>query len=425
VSIFNVVAVFITLVALAAWVNYRYIKLPSTIGLMLIGLALSLGLIGLSAIGVDIRTPAEKLLGSINFGETLMRGMLSFLLFAGALRINFQDLKQEKFSITSLATVGVAASTFLVGTALYYALKVVEMPLAYGYCLVFGALISPTDPVAVLAILRTVHAPKNLATRIAGESLFNDGVGVVVFTVLLGIVTHGGSVEAGHVILLFAREALGAIVFGLVIGYFAFILLREVDNYTVEILLTLALVSGGYALASELGVSGPIAIVVAGLLIGNHGRWHAMSEETRVNLDMFWELIDEFLNAVLFVWIGLEILIVPFTWTHLIVGLIAIPVALGSRFISVFGVINVLRFKREFTRHAVKVLTWGGLRGGLAIAMALSITRSDARDLIVAITYVVVVFSILVQGLTIKRVVKDLVPDQGAAVGHEESTDIQ
>ncbi len=406
---FTIVAIFITVVALASYVNYRFIKLPSTIGLMVIGLTMSLGIIALSKLGVATDDLAVRFLGRIDFGETLMKGMLSFLLFAGALKVNLNDLAKQKLVISTLATGGVIATTFMVGSALYFVLQLFEAGLPYAYCLVFGALIAPTDPVAVLAILKSVKVPKSLETKIAGESLFNDGVGVVVFTVMVGIATTtGGEASSiGHIVVLFAKEAVGGVIFGAGIGWFAYLLLRNVDDYTVEVLLTLGLVSGGYSLASALHTSGPIAIVVAGLLIGNYGRRLAMSEVTRDHLDKFWELVDEILNAVLFVWIGMEILVLAFTTNYLLIGLIAIPLTLFARFLSVWSVIGVLRrFKQQFSDNVILILTWGGLRGGISIALALSLAAGEARDLIVSITYVVVVFSILVQGLTIKRLVK-------------------
>lgn len=408
-SIFSVIAVLLTIVAIASYINHRYIKLPSTVGLMVIALGLSLGLIGLGAVGVDIETPAQEFLGQIDFGEALMKGMLSFLLFAGALKININDLAKQKYIIGTLATGGVIASTFIIGTAIYLATSLLDLTLPYIYCLVFGALISPTDPVAVLSILKSVDAPKTLKTKIAGESLFNDGIGVVVFTLLVGIAVGGSghsSTTIGSVIVLFAQEAIGGVAFGLVIGWVAYRLIKDVDNYTVEVLITLALVTGGYALAHSVHTSGPIAIVVAGLLIGNHGRAFGMSETTRDHLDKFWELIDEILNAVLFVLIGLEILILAFTWDYLVLGLIAIPVVLGARFASVWSAINLLKFRREFSHNATTILTWGGLRGGISIALALSLAPGATKDMIVSITYVVVVFSILVQGLTISKLVK-------------------
>lgn len=404
-TIFNIFAIFITVAALAAFVNYRYVKLPSTIGLMLIGLLMSLTVLGLSFIGFDIRDSVAPILGKIDFSEALMKGMLSFLLFAGALKINLNDLAKQKFVIATLATVGVLATTLIVGTVIYYVLRLLGPNLPFIYCLIFGALIAPTDPVAVLSILKSVKTPKTLETKIAGESLFNDGVGIVFFTVLVGIAAGGGEVSFGNVALLFVEEAIGGALFGIAIGYIAYRLLRQVDDHNVEVLITLGLVCGGYALASFLHMSGPIAIVVAGLLIGNYGRHLAMTENTRIHLDNFWELIDEILNAILFVWIGLEILVLSFTLDYLIAGLIAIPVTLMARFISVWSTINILKFRREFSRNATLILTWGGLRGGISIAMALSLAGGEPRSLIVSITYVVVVFSILVQGLTLKRVI--------------------
>ncbi|RKX17689.1 MAG: sodium:proton antiporter [Candidatus Zixiibacteriota bacterium] len=402
---FKFAAIFICIAAVASYINYRYIKLPSTIGLMIVGLIMSLVLIGLGTLGMDIEGPISELLGKMDFGETLMKGMLSFLLFAGALKINLNDLAEQKFIIGILATAGVVTTAFIVGTVLYFILPLFDLPISYIYCLIFGALISPTDPVAVLGIMKTVRVPKSLETKIAGESLFNDGLGVVVFIVLVGIAVGEGTTTVGTVVGLFLIEAVGGIVFGLIIGYLAFRMLKNVDDHTVEILLTLALVSGGYALATYIHTSGPIAIVVAGLLIGNYGRRLAMSENTRDRLDKFWELIDEILNAVLFVWIGLEILILTFNPNYLVIGLIAIPLTLLARFISVATAVNLLKFRRQFSNNAVKILTWGGLRGGICIALALSLPPSSARDLIVSITYVVVIFSILVQGLTIKRVI--------------------
>ncbi len=406
-SVFGIIAILTTTVALASYINHRYIKLPTAVGLMVIALGLSLGLVGLSALGVDMQASAEEYLAKIQFDETLMKGMLSFLLFAGALKINLEDLAKQKFIIGSLATGGVIASTFIVGTSIYIALSLFDLNLPYVYCLVFGALISPTDPVAVLSILRSVKAPKTLETKIAGESLFNDGVGVVVFTVLIGMAARGESASLLHIAALFAQEAIGGAVFGLVIGWIAYRLIKNVDNYTVEVLMTLALVTGGYALAFSIHTSGPIAIVVAGLFIGNRGRRFAMSETTRDHLDKFWELIDEILNAMLFVLIGLEILVLAFTWNYLVIGLIAVPIVIGSRFISVWSAINLLKFRREFSRNATAILTWGGLRGGISVALALSLTAGPTRDLIVSMTYVVVVFSILVQGLTINRLIRD------------------
>ncbi|MFQ5702002.1 MAG: cation:proton antiporter, partial [Acidobacteriota bacterium] len=348
---------------------------------------------------------AGSLLGQVDFNALVMQGMLSFLLFAGALHVDLGELLERKWQILSLATVGVILSTLLIGTLVHQLLPWLGLAITWGEALLFGALISPTDPIAVLGILRGARAPRNLQSIIVGESLFNDGVGVVVFTLLLGFAGKGHLpvIEAGE---LFLGEAAGGAVYGLLLGYVAFRLLRSVDNYLVEILITLALVAGGYALAAALHTSGPIAMVVAGLFIGNHGRVFAMSETTRQHLDPFWELIDEILNAVLFVLIGLELLVLDLHALFLAAGLVAILAVLASRFSTVAVMVSILRRFRRFGPHAVRLLTWAGVRGGISIALALSLPASPARPLIILMTYIVVVFSILVQGLTIGKAIR-------------------
>jgi len=403
----NLAAILVTLAALFGYINHRYIRLPTTIGLMVIALAMSLSLILLGFHGwSDIENHAKLILSSIDFNQTLMHGMLSFLLFAGALHVELDDLSSQKWVVAILATVGVTLSTFLVGTAAWYLLHWLNVQLPYVYCLLFGALISPTDPIAVMGIIKTVGAPKSLETKIAGESLFNDGVAVVIFLVLLSIATSENEITPGFVGLLFVEEAIGGILFGLVTGYITYRLLKNVNNYQVEILLTLALVMGGYALATAIHVSGPLAMVVAGLLIGNHGRQFAMSEYTREHLDTFWELVDEILNAVLFVLIGLEILVLTFIDDHLFASILMIPIVILARMISVGLPIGFMRYKRSFSPHVVKILTWGGIRGGISVALALSLPAGPERELILSLTYVVVIFSIIVQGLTIGRLVR-------------------
>jgi len=403
----DIAAVLITLTALFSYINFRFIKLPAAIGIMLVSLCASLLVVILGKLGFgNITQYSQNLLDSIDFNTTLMQGMLSFLLFAGALHINLNDLAKQKWIIGGLATFGVILSTFIIGTATWYLLQVLGIELSYIYCLIFGSLISPTDPIAVLGILKTAGAPKSLETKIAGESLFNDGIGVVVFIVLLGIATSGHEIQAGHIAMLFLEEAIGGIVYGLIIGAIAYWMLKSVDNYQVEILITLALVMGGYALATVIHTSGPIAVVVAGLLIGNHGRLFAMSDKTREHLDTFWELIDEILNAVLFVLIGLEVLVLTFGSGYLLSALILIPVVLLSRFICVGIPVSLLKLRREFSPGAIKIMTWGGLRGGISVALALSLPSGTERDIILTITYVIVVFSILVQGLTIGKLIK-------------------
>lgn len=403
-SFFEIISLLLCLAAAFAYINYKYIKLPTTIGIMLLSLVFSLVLLIFGEFGFSLDDQAAELVKSIDFNEALLHGMLSFLLFAGALHVNINDLREQKWVIGTLATVGVISSTFIIGTVMYYILQWLGIPVAYIYCLVFGSLISPTDPIAVMGILKIVGAPKTLETKIAGESLFNDGVGVVVFLVLLGIATGGDEMTATNVVKLFSVEALGGVFFGLGLGFLGFFMLRGVDNYQVEALITLALVSGGYAFAESIHVSAPIAIVVAGLFIGNQGRTLAMSDNTRERLDDFWELIDEILNAILFLLIGVELLILTFTNQFMLAGLIAIPVVLLARFVCVGVPIKIMRNFRTFSPYATTILTWGGLRGGISVALALSIPDVPAREPLLVITYFVVVFSILVQGLTIKKV---------------------
>jgi CPA1 family monovalent cation:H+ antiporter len=407
-TIFQIAALLLSITAGFSYVNFRFFRLPTTIGVMLIALLASVVVIAAAHLGLagGVQEHVSRVLERIDFDDTLLQGMLSFMLFAGALHVNLNDLAEQKLVVTVLATAGVVVSTFVVGTLVYLVLGALGFGLTYPLCLLFGALISPTDPIAVLAILKTAHVPKSVEIRIAGESLFNDGVGVVVFLVLFEIASSGHAVTVGHVASLFLGEAVGGALFGLVAGWLFFLLLRSVDNYQVEVLLTLALVSGGYALASALHVSGPIAIVVAGLFIGNHGRRFAMSDRTRDHLDKFWELVDEILNAVLFVLIGFEMLALNFSRSLLIAGVIAVPVVLFARWISVAVPVFALRRRCEFKRGEVTLLTWGGLRGGISVALALSLPASPERDVILAATYTVVVASIAVQGLTIQRVVK-------------------
>ncbi len=415
-DLFNILAILITLAAVFSYINFRYIGLPVTIGVMVIALSMSLMLNLLGSFGLGLKPQAELLLRNIDFDRTLLHGMLSFLLFAGALHIDINDLIELKWSIGALATIGTVISTFLVGTLTWLVLGWFGIGLSYLYCLLFGALISPTDPIAVLSILKTAGAPKSLEMRITGESLFNDGVGIVVFLVILETATGTHGVSAGHIGLLFVQEVIGGVLFGLGIGYLAYQMLKSVDNYQVELLITLALVAGGYALADALHLSGPIAIVVAGLLIGNHGRLFGMSEKTRAHLDVFWELVDEILNAVLFVLIGLEVLVLTFTKQYLFASLVIIPLVLFARFVAIGIPVTVLRPFRAFSPGAVRIMTWGGLRGGISVALALSLPPSRERDVILAITYAVVVFSIVVQGLTLERMVKKTILEPASQV---------
>ena len=404
--LFDIIAILISLSAVFSWVNYRVLKLPTAIGLMLSALLMSL-VLQLPLFG-GLEHQAEAMLASIDFDQTLLHGMLSFLLFAGALHVNLNDLAQQRWVIGILSTVGVVGATFLIGGGVYYLFAWLAIDVPFIYCLLFGSLISPTDPIAVLGILKSAGAPKTLETKITGESLFNDGVAVVVFLVLADIATGDAEVSAASVATLFFKEAIGGLVFGLLAGSLAFFMLKRVDNYQVEVLITLALVTGGYAVAEHLHLSAPIAIVVAGLLIGNHGRSAAMSDKTREHLDTFWELVDEILNAVLFVLIGLEVLVISLRDDYLLAGALAIPLILLVRLFSVGLPITLMRPFRSFTPGVVSILTWAGLRGGISVALALSLPSGEMRDLLLTVTYVVVVFSIVVQGLSLGPLVKRL-----------------
>ncbi len=404
----DIAATCLVVTALMAYLNYRFVHLPTTIGVMVIALFLSLGIVALDASGVApvLRQYEESLLRSIDFSDVLMQGMLSLLLFAGALHVDLSELKALRWPVAALAILGTSLSTLVVGYGLWLALPWVGLSLPLLYCLLFGALISPTDPIAVAGILKSAGAPKNLELVIAGESLFNDGVGVVIFALLLGMLSSGVMPTVESALVLLAREAGGGMVFGLVLGWLIYRLLKSVDDYKIEVLLTLAAVTGGYALASHWHISGPLATVVMGLVIGNQGRALAMSDTTRHYLDTFWELVDEILNTVLFVLIGMEVLLIAFSAPLLLAGAVAIVVTLIARFVTVGLPVRALGRYFGLPGGSWRVLTWGGLRGGISVALALALPAGESRDMVLGLTYCVVVFSILVQGLTIGQVVR-------------------
>ncbi|MBI1891432.1 MAG: sodium:proton antiporter [Burkholderiales bacterium] len=403
----DTVALFLSLTAVLAYLNRKYVGLPPAIGVMGIALTLSLATIGLDALGFGaVRQYEESLLRSIDFSNLLMQGMLSLLLFAGALHVDLSELRAYRWQIGLLAVASTIASTLVIGFLLWYALSFTPVALPLSYCLIFGALISPTDPIAVMGILKSAGAPKDVELVIAGESLFNDGVGVVLFSLLMILVAKGEAPTFSHGAALLLREAGGGILLGLAIGYVSYLMLKSINSYQEEVLITLAVVVGGYALASHLHVSGPLAMVVVGLIIGNHGRAHAMSDTTRMHVDMFWELIDEILNAVLFVLIGLEVIVIAFSPGLAVSGLIAIAITLIARLATVGVPIRFLGNVFRLPRGSWKILTWGGLRGGISVALALSLPAGPHRDIVLALTYMVVVFSILGQGLTIEKLVK-------------------
>ncbi|MBZ9558337.1 MULTISPECIES: sodium:proton antiporter [unclassified Modicisalibacter] len=407
----DLVAIVITLTAVLAWFNHRFLGLPLTIGVMAIALLLSGAMNGLDALGFgDLEARAETLLGRIDFNALLMNGMLSMLLFAGALHVDLDRLRRYRWSIGFLATVGVVVSTLAIGAATYGLCRFFGLEVGWLYCLTFGALISPTDPIAVLGILREAGAPEDLELRIVGESLFNDGVAVVIFTLLVGAATGEQVLSVTQGGWLFLQEAGGGILLGLVVGGLGYALMRSIDAYRIEVLVSLAVVLGGYALALHLHASGPLAMVVAGLLVGNQARASAMSETTRRYVDGFWELVDEMLNALLFVLIGLEILVIPFSPALLWIGVALIAIVLAVRFVTVGLPVAWLRGRLGFRRGSVRILTWGGLRGGISVALALSLPDGEPRDVLLTVTYLIVLFSILVQGLSIGRVVRRVIP---------------
>jgi CPA1 family monovalent cation:H+ antiporter len=406
-DVYNALALLLVLAAAFAYLNHRFLKMPSAIGLMVLGLGVSLALVGLARLGVAPVLDLARVVGKIDFSALVMQVMLGFLLFAGSIHVDTRRLGKLRWSVGTLALLGTPLSVVLVGGAMYWLLPVLGLPTPLVYCLLFGALISPTDPVAVLSILTKANIDKDLEIKIVGESLFNDGVGVVL---LLEMAQLGPQdVTIGHALGVFAQEAIGGVALGAALGLGAAWLLRSVDNYQVEVLLTLALVAGGTALAQHLLTSGPLAMVVAGLLVGHFSRHGAMlSDESQDYVDKFWELVDEVLNALLFVLVGLEALVLPITGRIVGAGLAAIVVVLVARLLSVWLPLVLLRGSGLFTpsQHSVPVLTWGGLRGGLSVALALSLPASAPRELLVGITYVIVVFSIIGQGLTIGPLVR-------------------
>ncbi|HTL35033.1 MAG TPA: sodium:proton antiporter [Kofleriaceae bacterium] len=410
---FQTAAVIVTLTAALAYLNARFLRLPSTIGLMAIASCGSIAIVALDAAGVIDATNARALVARADLGPTLLHGMLGLLLFAGALHIDLRDLKEQRWAVGTLAVGSTILSTLLVGVATYFVLALLGTGLDLATALLFGALISPTDPIAVLATFREAGAPHDVEVQISGESLFNDGVGVVLFVVLAGV-AGGHDASAGDVATIFFREALGGAAFGLALGYVAFRLLRSIDDYSVEVLITLALVLGGYTAAETIHVSAPIAAVVAGLVIGNQGRRLAMSDVTREHVDLFWRLIDEILNAVLFLLIGLEATRLHVSHEVAIAAAVGVPLVLAARYVSVAVPLLALRPFHAFPPNTTKMLTWGGLRGGISIALALSLPAGGERDMIVVMTYAIVAWSLLVQGLTLPRVLRRLTPCRDA-----------
>lgn len=405
----EIISITIVLAALFAYINHRVIKWPPTIGIMALSLICSLLLVIFGNSSSLLSEKAIQLAQSVDFQDVLMNFMLSFLLFAGAIHIDAGKLRAERWPVLVLATLGILISTFLVGGMTWALFSLFGMPIPFIYCLLFGSLISPTDPIAVMGILKQARIPESLEVKIAGESLFNDGVAVVIFISISEIASSAdGAFSALDVSKLFLQEAVGGLVFGGILGYVGFLALKSIDDYKVEVLITLAIVMGGYTLASHLHVSGPLAMVVAGVITGNKAKHESMSDETRDYLGKFWHLVDEILNAVLFLFIGLEMLIIKLNTTVMIIGGISIIIVLISRWISVAFPVLLLRYKIKFENNAIAILTWGGLRGGISVALALSLGSKMYRDEFVLVTYIIVVFSILVQGLTIGKLAQKL-----------------
>jgi CPA1 family monovalent cation:H+ antiporter len=407
-SAFDLMAVLLVLTAVFGWLNHVVIRLPHTIGLLVMALGASLVLIGIEVALPDVALyeSLTAMLRRIDFRETVLNGMLAFLLFAGALHVDLAILRERAWTVGLIATLGVVISTAVVGIGLWWLSGILGVTIPLPWALVFGALISPTDPVAVLSTLKTIEVPKALEVDMAGESLFNDGVGVVVFTVLLALASGSGG-EGGvlHVAELFFVEALGGAVLGWGTGYLAYRAMRRIDDYPMETLISLALVAGTYALAAKLHMSGPIAVVVAGILVGNRGPVDAMSDLTQKYVFGFWTLVDEILNSVLFLLIGLEVLVLRFDPSFARLAAVSIPLVLLGRFLAVTGPVLLLQGRQEFVRGTIPVLTWGGLRGGISIALALSLPEVAEKPPLLAATYAAVVFTIVVQGLSLRAVV--------------------
>ena len=413
-SVLNLAALLVTLAAVFGYLNHRWLRLPHTIGLVVVALLASLGALALDALfpSLGFRTQVRDLLGQIDLYDALMKGMLSFLLFAGALHVDVDDLLERRWAISILATVGTLTSTVLVGSLMLYGWRAIGIDVRLIHCLVFGALISPTDPIAVLSILKKVEIPRTLEAKIAGESLFNDGVGVVVFTILVGLAAGRVELSPLGVAELLVVEAVGGVALGLLAGYLTYRAMKTIDEHNLEVLMTLSLVMMTYGIATALHLSGPIAVVVAGLFIGNHGARFGMSANTREHVKTFWSLLDEVLNSVLFLIIGFEVVALSLSGEIAVAVALAIPVVLLARFVSVAAPVTVLGLRRTFTTGAIPVLTWGGLRGGISVALALSLPPSPIKDILLAATYGVVIFSIIVQGLTIEAVVRKVVPTE-------------
>ena len=408
-----IATILILLSAIFGYINVRVLKMPNTIGLMIITIVFTISVLLLSYFDPTLLNIEKSIIAKIDFRTVLLDEMLSFLLFAGALHTNFEQLKIQRWPVLLFSTLGVLTSTFLVGGAMFFILQMINLPVDFIYCLLFGALISPTDPIAVLGILKKAGVPKKLETKIVGESLFNDGVGVVVFLTIYQIAKLGAeNTTVVDVLQLFGQEVIGGIGLGLILGYVTYRLMKSIDDYDIEVIITLAAVMGGTLIAHKLHLSAPLAMVTAGLIVGNDTVKRAsMSETTEHYVDKFWELLDILLNAVLFVLIGMEMLVLVLDGKFIVAGLIAIPVVLLCRYVSLLLPINFFKKKLDFVPNTNLIMTWGGLRGGISIALALGLSTEMHRELFLVVTYIVVIFSIIAQGLTVGKLVNKLKED--------------
>ncbi|WP_297792764.1 sodium:proton antiporter [uncultured Eudoraea sp.] len=407
---FVIASVLVFISAFFGYLNVRFIKLPNTIGLTVITILFTMGIFALSYYDDTLLNAERYIITHIDFRSVLLDVMLSFLLFAGALHTDLQKLKEQKWPILFFATFGVIVSTFLIGTAVFFMLPGIGLEVKFIYCLLFGALISPTDPIAVLGILKKANVPKKLEIKIVGESLFNDGVGVVIFLTIFGLANgSAGEFSFTDVLVLFVHEVGGGLLLGALLGWITYKLMKSIDDYDIEVIITLATVMTGTIIAQYLHVSAPLAMVVSGLIVGgNITRKNAMSEVTENYVDKFWELIDILLNTILFVLIGMEILVLDLEIEFILAGLFAIPIALVCRYLSLIIPVNVFSKRLDFVPNTSLIMTWGGLRGAISIALALGLTQEMHRELFLVMTYVVVIFSIIVQGLTVGKLVKKL-----------------
>lgn len=406
---FLLITIVICLCAFFSYINVKWLKLPPAIGLMILALIFSIAVSVAGHFNSPFHDKVLTLIKEINFTDTLFQIMLSFLLFAGSLHVSLREMKKQKAAVISFSTLGVALSVFLFGGAIYYIFRWFNYPVDLIYCLLFGALVSPTDPIAVIGILKKSSMPKELEIVVSGESLFNDGMGVVFFVTIYRVLEKGiDHLSVPDIVMIFGQEVLGGLALGLCLGIFAFYLIKNIDHYQTEVLISIALVMVCSEIAQLLHVSGPLAAVVVGLYVGNRVRKSAMSDTSRDYHDKFWELIDESLNAMLFMLIGLQMVLLPFLWHHLLIGIIGILILLLCRYLSIILPMWFLKNKQLYNAKTGLILTWGGLRGGISVGLALGLAEGPFREVVLSTTYIIVIFSIIVQGLTTGKLAQRL-----------------